>query len=129
MRSPISNTFARFETAQAGKVESMIKNNTTFFVPWETIHESNPQEILDRKEKVALKPFLIMQGVLDNNMLPDVQTKFVQTYRAAGGSWVASAVTWARRRMASDGSGTAAPGFTVTMASSTSRTMATMDFQ
>ncbi len=86
MRSPISNTFARFQTAQANKVDAMIKNNTTFFVPWETIHESNPQEILERKEKVALKPFLIMQGALDSNMLPVYQTKFVETYRAAGGS-------------------------------------------
>ena len=86
MRSPISNTFARFENAQAHKVDAMIKNNTTFFVPWDTIHESNPQEILERKEKVALKPFLIMQGALDSNMLPVYQTKFVQTYRAAGGS-------------------------------------------
>jgi len=86
MRSPISNTFARFETAQANKVDSMIKSNTTFFVPWDTIHESNPQEILDRKEKVALKPFLIMQGALDTNVLPVFQTKFVQSYRAAGGS-------------------------------------------
>ena len=85
-RSPISNTFARFETAQANKVDAMIKNNTTFFVPWDTIHESNPQEILERKEKVVLKPFLIMQGALDSNMLPIYQTKFVQTYRAAGGS-------------------------------------------
>jgi acetyl esterase/lipase len=86
MRSPISNTFARFENAQARKVDSMIKSNETFFVPWESIHEANPQEILDRKENVALKPFLIMQGALDNNMLPAFQTKFVQTYRAAGGS-------------------------------------------
>src|SRR5215471_13548816 len=86
MRSPISNTFARFENAQAHKVDAMVKNNTTFFVPFESIHESNPQEILDRKEKVTLKPFLIMQGALDNNMLPAFQTKFVQSYRAAGGS-------------------------------------------
>jgi acetyl esterase len=86
MRSPISNTFARFETAEAGKVDSMIKNNKTFFVPWESIHEANPQEILDRKEKVTLKPFLIMQGALDTNMLPVFQTRFVESYRAAGGS-------------------------------------------
>ena len=86
MRSPISNTFARFENAQARKDEGMIRNNKTFFVPWESIHESNPQEILDRKENVTLKPFLIMQGALDNNMLAAFQTKFVQTYRAAGGS-------------------------------------------
>lgn len=86
MRSPISNTFARFENAEAHKVDSMITNNKTFFVPWESIHESNPQEILERKEKVTLKPFLIMQGALDTNMLPAFQTKFVETYRAAGGS-------------------------------------------
>jgi acetyl esterase len=86
MRSPISNTFARFENAQAHKVDAMIKNNQTFFVPWESIHEANPQEILDRKESVTLKPFLIMQGALDSNMLPAFQTRFVQSYRAAGGS-------------------------------------------
>jgi acetyl esterase/lipase len=86
MRSPISNTFARFENAQAQKADSMIKSNKTFFVPWDSIHESNPQEILDRKEKVTLRPFLIMQGALDTNMLPAFQTKFVQSYRAAGGS-------------------------------------------
>jgi acetyl esterase/lipase len=86
MRSPISNTFARFENAQAQKVDSMVKNNVTFFVPWDSIHEANPQEILDRKENVVLKPFLIMQGALDTNMLPAFQTKFVQSYRAAGGS-------------------------------------------
>ena len=85
MRSPISNTFARFENAETHKVDAMIKNNKTFFVPWETIHESNPQEILDRREKITLKPFLIMQGALDNNMLPGFQTKFVENYRAAGG--------------------------------------------
>jgi acetyl esterase/lipase len=86
MRSPISNTFARFETAQAHKADAMVKNNQAFFVPWDTVHESNPQEILDRKEKVALKPFLIMQGALDDNMLPAYQTKFVDSYRAAGGA-------------------------------------------
>lgn len=85
-RSPISNTFGRFENAQARKAESMIKNNQTFFVPWESIHESNPQEILERKENVALKPLLILQGGLDSNMLPELQTKFVEAYRAAGGS-------------------------------------------
>jgi len=86
MRSPISNTFARFENAQARKVEAMIKNSERFFVPWESIHEANPQEILDRKEKVTLKPFLIMQGALDDNMLPAFQTRFVESYRAAGGA-------------------------------------------
>jgi acetyl esterase/lipase len=84
-RSPISNTFARYQNAEEKKRDSMIKNNKTFFVPWETIHESNPQEILERREKVTLVPLLIMQGALDDNVLPSAQEKFVATYKAAGG--------------------------------------------
>jgi acetyl esterase len=84
-RSPISNTFARFQNAEEKKRDSMIKNNKTFFVPWDTIHESNPQEILERREKVTLVPLLVMQGALDDNVLPAAQEKFVATYKAAGG--------------------------------------------
>ena len=85
MRSPISNTFARYQNAEKLKRNAMVKNNTTFFVPWDTIHESNPQEILDRHEAITKVPFLIMQGALDDNVLPAVQEKFAQTYRDAGG--------------------------------------------
>ena len=84
-RSPISNTFARYENAERRHNEGMVKNNKVFFDPWETIHESNPQEILEREEKITLVPLLIMQGALDDNVLPAVQEKFVKTYKAAGG--------------------------------------------
>jgi len=84
-RSPISNTFARFQNAENRHNANMVKNNTEFFKPWETIHESNPQEMLEREEKVTLLPLLIMQGALDDNVLPEVQEKFVKTYKAAGG--------------------------------------------
>src|SRR5471032_3353181 len=85
MRSPVSNPFARFQNAEALKRDAMVKNHTTFFVPWETIHESNPQEILERHEKVTLPPLLVMQGALDDNVLPAVQEKFAAAYKAAGG--------------------------------------------
>jgi len=85
MRSPVSNTFARFKNAEDLKREPMINSHKVFFVPWETIHESNPQEILERHERVRLVPFLIMQGALDDNVRPAVQEKFVATYKAAGG--------------------------------------------
>jgi acetyl esterase len=86
MRSPVSNTFARYQNAENLKRDAMVKNNTTFFVPWETIHESNPQEILDRHEPITKVPFLIMQGALDDNVLPAVQEKFAKTLKAAGGN-------------------------------------------
>jgi len=85
MRSPPSNTIARYENAERRKNETMIQSNRTFFAPWESIHEGNPQAILDRGEKVALVPFLIMQGALDDNVLPAMQEKFAETYRASGG--------------------------------------------
>ena len=85
MRSPISNPFARFQNADTLKRAEMVKNHTTYFVPWETIHESNPQEILDRHETITKVPFLIMQGALDDNVLPEVQERFAATYKAAGG--------------------------------------------
>jgi acetyl esterase/lipase len=84
-RSPISDPFARFQNAERLKRDSMVKNHTTYFKPWDTIHESNPQEILERHEAAALVPLLIMQGALDDNMLPAVQEKFAATYQAAGG--------------------------------------------
>ena len=85
MRSPISDPLARFQNAERLKRDSMITNNRTFFVPWETITEANPQMILDRREPVTLVPMLIMQGALDDNVLPSVQEKFAASYKAAGG--------------------------------------------
>jgi acetyl esterase/lipase len=85
MRSPISDTVGRYENARRRGADGMVKNNTTFFTPFETIHESNPQEILDRHERITLVPMLIMAGSLDDNVLPEFQTKFAASYKAAGG--------------------------------------------
>ena len=84
-RSPVSNPYARFLNAQALGREEMMQHSRNYFNPWETIHEANPQEILDRGEKVTLPPLLIMQGELDDNVRPAVQEKFANSYRAAGG--------------------------------------------
>jgi acetyl esterase/lipase len=86
MRSPISDPFARYQNAERLKRDSMIANHKTFFKPWETIFESNPQQILERREAVSLGPLLIMQGGLDDNVLPSIQERFVNTYKAAGGA-------------------------------------------
>jgi acetyl esterase/lipase len=84
-RSPISDPYARFLNAQKLKREHMVQKTKKWFVPWETIYEANPQQILDRREPAALPPLLIMQGALDDNVLPAFQEKFAASYRAAGG--------------------------------------------
>ena len=84
-RSPISDPHARWQQAEKLKREALVKASREYFRPWETIHEANPQEILDRRDAVELRPLLIMQGALDDNVLPAVQEKFAATYNAAGG--------------------------------------------
>jgi acetyl esterase/lipase len=84
-RSPISDPYARFLQAEKMKREHMVQNTRAYFRPWETIHEGNPQAILDRGEKVVLPPLLIMQGALDDNVLPEFQQRFAAAYRKAGG--------------------------------------------
>jgi len=83
-RSPISDTEARFQQAEKMKRDHMIKNNQNYWKPWDTIKEGNPQYILDRKEHGKLPPLLILQGALDDNVLPAIQEKFVAAWRATG---------------------------------------------
>src|SRR3954465_767338 len=85
MRSGISDTVGRYENARKRGADAMGKNNETYLKPAETMHESNPQEILDRKERITLVPMLIMAGSLDDNVLPEFQKKFAASYKAAGG--------------------------------------------
>ena len=84
-RSPISDPYARYRQAEKMKREDMMKKSRTYFNPWDSVQEGNPQQILDRGEKVTLLPMLIMQGELDENVIPAIQEKFAATYRKAGG--------------------------------------------
>jgi acetyl esterase/lipase len=84
-RSPISDPVARYEQAKKMQRENLIKASENYFKPWESIFEGNPQRILERGEPVSLPPMFVLQGELDDNVLPEVQEKFAATYRKAGG--------------------------------------------
>ncbi len=84
-RSPISDPLARYNNARAKGREQMVQRHHVYFDPFSAIEEGNPQMILDRKEPVELPPLLIMQGGLDDNVLPAFQLKFRDSYRDAGG--------------------------------------------
>ena len=84
-RSPISDPLARYNNAVAKERKQMVDRHHVYFDPFSNIEEANPQMILDRKEPVELPPMLVTQGGLDDNVLPAIQQKFVESYRAAGG--------------------------------------------
>jgi acetyl esterase len=62
-----------------------MRNSKTYFNPWETIVEGNPQRLLECGEVGTLPRMFVLQGELDDNVLPTVQEHFVVTYWAAGG--------------------------------------------
>lgn len=84
-RSPISDPLARYQNAVARERAEMVERHHVYFDPFDDIEEGNPQLILERGEPVSLPPMLIMQGGLDDNVLPAFQIKFGEAYRAAGG--------------------------------------------
>ncbi len=84
-RSPISDPLARYDNAVAKGRSDMVERHHVYFDPFDDIEEGNPQLILERGEPVNLPPMLIMQGALDDNVLPALQIKFGEAYRAAGG--------------------------------------------
>jgi acetyl esterase len=84
-RSPISDPYTRFKQAEKMERVGMMNKTKKYFVPWESIHEGNPQQILERGEKVSMPPMFILQGELDDNVIPPIQIKFADTYRKAGG--------------------------------------------
>jgi len=84
-RSPISDPYARYQHMEKTNRPDMVKKSRLYFDPWDSIFEANPQQILDRGEKVSLPPLLIMQGELDSNVPWQQQEKFAKAYRAAGG--------------------------------------------
>jgi acetyl esterase len=79
-RSPISNPLARYEQAQKMQRATLITNSEVYFSPWDTIFDGSPQHILERGEAVLLPPMFVLQGELDDNVLPAVQEHFVATY-------------------------------------------------
>jgi acetyl esterase/lipase len=84
-RAPVSDPYARFLVSEKIGKQDLVKASKTYFQPFDNIHEGNPQEILDRKEKVSLPPLLIMHGGADDHVLPVNQKKFADSWRAAGG--------------------------------------------
>ena len=88
-RSPVSNTFARYQNAEARKNDNRDETAARrSFAPG----ADDPQKATRRRfsgtgKSHALVPLLnVMQGALDDNVLPAVQEKFANTYRAAGGA-------------------------------------------
>lgn len=82
---PIVDPFARYRYVQETGNDRIIGLSEGYFLTEDAMKESSPFQILQRGEKPALPPTLIVQGTADTNLPVPVTEQFVAAYREAGG--------------------------------------------
>lgn len=86
---PVIDPWVRYLIAKEKGNQGLMERHHGYFLGEEAMHEANPQEILDRGEKVTLPPALVAHGTADDVMPIDAAEKFVTSYNAAGGqAWL-----------------------------------------
>jgi fermentation-respiration switch protein FrsA (DUF1100 family) len=65
--------------------KQLMGNHERYFLSDDAMQESNLIQILQKGEKVALPPALLIQGTADKGVPPGMVEKVNELYRAAGG--------------------------------------------
>jgi len=81
---PVIDSYARFVFAKLRGAERLVENSLGYFLDEDSMHEGNPQELLDRGEQVDLLPTLVIHGTTDENVPIEHAERFVESYKAAG---------------------------------------------
>ena len=82
---PVVDPLARYEMVKANGNERLAAAHDAFWPDREAMAEGSPQLILDRGEAADLPPALLIQGTNDDNIGPVMTSRFVDSYRRAGG--------------------------------------------
>ena len=82
---PVLDPHARYLHARERGRADLLESHQRYFGDEETMREANPQQILERGERVELPPALIFQGADDDVLSPRTAERFVEAYGQAGG--------------------------------------------
>jgi acetyl esterase len=82
---PVADPPTRYRTMQARGNLRLVAAYDRFWPDEAAMEEGSPQAILARGEKVRTPPVLIMQGTADDNLTPDMASRFADAYANAGG--------------------------------------------
>src|SRR5437667_1717106 len=82
---PISNPLARYQMVRERRNTRLVESHDAYWSSEAEMAEGNPQAILDRGEAGALPPAILVQGLADDNVTPDMADRFAAAYRARGG--------------------------------------------
>ena len=83
---PVLDAYARYLYAKEHGRPELVEATEAYFLTQEAMQEGSPQLVLERDEPVELPPTLIVIGTADDNVPLSIPERFVQAYRAAGGT-------------------------------------------
>jgi len=81
----VLDPYGRYLMAQETGNKQLMANHERYFLTTDTMQESNLIQILQRGEKVALPPALLLQGTADKGVPKGMVEKVAELYHAAGG--------------------------------------------
>jgi acetyl esterase len=83
---PVLDPHARYLHAREQGRTDLLEAHHRYFGDEETMREANPQQILERGERIEAPPALIFQGADDDVLSPRTAERFVEAYGRAGGT-------------------------------------------
>ena len=81
----VLDPYGRYQMAEAAGNKDLMANHERYFLNVETQKEANPLMILQRGERVALPPALLIQGTADVGVPQGMVEEVARLYNAAGG--------------------------------------------
>src|SRR5436190_1339031 len=82
---PISDPLARYRMVREKGNTRLVEAHDAWWPSEADMAEGNPQLILERGEAGALPPAILVQGLADDNVTPEMADRFTAAYRARGG--------------------------------------------
>jgi acetyl esterase/lipase len=84
---PISDPLARYRMVKEKGNTRLVESHDAYWASEAEMAEGNPQLILERGQAVTpLPPAIVVQGLADDNVTPDMADRFAAAYRACGRS-------------------------------------------
>jgi acetyl esterase/lipase len=83
---PISDPLARYRMVKEKGRTPLIQSHDAYWASEAEMSEGSPQRIVESGEGGTLPPAILLQGLADDNVTPDMADKFTAAWRAKGGS-------------------------------------------
>jgi acetyl esterase/lipase len=83
---PISDPLARYRMVKEKGNTRIVESHDAYWASEAEMAEGNPQRIVESGEGGALPPAILIQGLADDNVTPDMADNFAAAWRAKGGA-------------------------------------------